>query len=126
MEEKLFMNPGSRIKTMAKVFFILGMIATVVLTIIFGWDRGTDYYWGTYHDYSYFNAGLFFACLLGTPIVTFVNCLLLYGFGELIETNAETKEKVDNIAISVKTLESEVDAIATDVKGLGNKDTASE
>lgn len=95
MEAKFFKNSGRRIKTLAKVCFIILIIASVVLAFVFGWAEESSY-WG-YTTYTYFYPERFFPILVGGPLYAWISSLLLYGFGELIENSKSAKDKASSI-----------------------------
>ena len=73
MLEKLFDNPGSTIKSLAKAFFLIEAVALIILSLVFLYNG----------QYIYF-----VSCLLGGLSASYFTNLLIYGFGELIETTA--------------------------------------
>lgn len=115
MEEKLFEGAGNRIKTLAKVLFILGIIASIILAIVFGWDRYLAY--GKY-KHADFVAWKFFLFLIGGPIITYINTLLLYGYGELIEETSRTRSKTNEIEVNTKGIKGELDSVEKEIKSI--------
>lgn len=77
MLDELYENIGGKIKNWAKWIFILEAVAAVITGIILCFD-------------DMVLAGLV-TIVLG-PLAAWVGSWLLYGFGELIETNAETRD----------------------------------
>ncbi len=79
----MFENPASLIKGTAKALFVVFIILSIILAIVFG------------RDYSYsryeFHFGFFILILIVSLIFDYVFCLLVYGFGQLIE-NTEPRE----------------------------------
>ena len=75
----MFEDPGKKIKTVAKVLFVVQVIAAVVLAFVFGIERG--------HYSNYFHAGLFFLILIGGIIFAYISNLILYGFGAIVENS---------------------------------------
>lgn len=80
----MFENIGGKIKTLAKVLCWVGIIVSIILAIIMFISAG---------DASYSEEGLYrglgFGFLLVAPLLSWISSFLLYGFGELIETNCE-------------------------------------
>lgn len=68
VNEKLFGNPGGKIKAFAKVMFWVVAAASVIVAF-------------TFVDMP----AVLFSILLGAPLAAYINSLLLCGFGELIE-----------------------------------------
>lgn len=79
MTEEMFSEPGKKIKTMAKIFFWVEVIACVILAFSLGWVEINR--WGD----KEFRAGIFFGFLIGGPLASYCSALLLYGFGELVD-----------------------------------------
>lgn len=82
----MFNDSGSKIKVVANVFFVLGLVATVALAIAFGWERKYGYSGRVL--YSEFKAGSFFGFLIGGVVASYMFALMLYGFGELVENSS--------------------------------------
>ena len=72
----MFEDPGKKIKTVAKVLFVVQVIAAVVLAFVFG-----------IIEYGYFHAGLFFLILIGGILFAYISNLILYGFGAIVENS---------------------------------------
>lgn len=79
MIEEMFDEPGKKIKTMAKIFFWVEVIACVILAFSLGWVEINR--WGD----KEFRAGIFFGFLIGGPLASYCSALMLYGFGELVD-----------------------------------------
>lgn len=73
---KLFSNAGPKIQYAAVVLFILEVIGSVILGMGLGRDRFGD-----------LNAGCFFIIVFGV-ILSYVSSVVIYGFGELVESVA--------------------------------------
>lgn len=71
----MFDEPGEKIKITAKVLFWLSMIGSLGLGIVFGRDR--------YGDVEFLRFLLIF---VSGAVVSFVSSLVLYGFGEAVES----------------------------------------
>ena len=84
----MFDYKGKQIKKMAKIFYIIGVslsvIALVVVSVL--GILGTNLNW------IWYEIGVFVGMLLWWLV-----CTLVYGFGELIETNYEIMDKLDNL-----------------------------
>ena len=129
MEEKLFEGAGSRLKTVAKILFVVGIIATIILFIVFGWKRSTivtgSYYQPQTETVSEFQAaGLYI--LIGGIVGTYINSLLIYGFGELIEEINSTKHSLSNVEKNTTFLKMDINSIAEEIKTMKGKGTPSE
>ncbi|MCR5352679.1 MAG: hypothetical protein K6D98_00045, partial [Clostridiales bacterium] len=88
----MFNNIGGKIKALAKVLCWIGIAIFVIFAFImfinsFNNLRSTGEF--------YFIIGLIF--LIVGPILAWVSSFLLYGFGELIETNCEIERNTRNI-----------------------------
>ncbi len=66
----MFKNPGGTIKVFAIIFFILMALGSFIGGIVL---------WSDYEN------GVFALLTLGGPLFSYLICLFLYGFGELIE-----------------------------------------
>ena len=77
----MFKNPGKRIKTLARFNFWFLLIGSIVAGIIL---LGTDY------------VPIGLPLLLGGPCIAYVENLLLFGFGDLVENSvyAKSEEKL--------------------------------
>ncbi len=69
----MFKNPGGTIKVFAIIFFILMALGSFIGGIVL---------WSDYEN------GVFALLTLGGPLFSYLICLFLYGFGELIENTA--------------------------------------
>ena len=76
--DKIFDDPGEKLKKLAKILFIINCVAAVILALSFGFEE-------TYYEHTEFRAGLFFMFMIGIPLASYVECLCLYGFGVLID-----------------------------------------
>lgn len=81
----MFENIGGKIKKLAKVWLWLGSIGLFVLAMIMFISSSDEY--GAEEDF-YSTLGYIF--LFGGPICTYMNSLLIYGFGQLIENSDNT------------------------------------
>ena len=83
----LYSNPGATLKDIATAICILGMIASVILAFVLGY---TTSFWGDRE----FNAGLFFAILIGGGILSYLSGLGIAAFGDLVLSANEIKRKL--------------------------------
>jgi hypothetical protein len=79
----MFQNVGKKLQVIATILFWVATAASVVLAFVFGIDR--DFY----HYRNVFNAGIFFAFLLGGPTVAYFGSLILHGFGSIVSDHEE-------------------------------------
>lgn len=87
----MFNNPGQKLKTVAYVLFWLGIIGSIILAFTFGFVEERISIHLSYTE-TVFKASYFFGFLIGGILLTYIESLCLYGFGELIE-NTISKEK---------------------------------
>lgn len=71
----MFIDPGKKIKTVATVYFYLVLIGGFITGLVIGIEE----------DFAFF-----FLIFGGSLIVGYLSSLLLYGFGELIESSLDT------------------------------------
>lgn len=76
----MFDNIGGKLKTLAVILFIIGVVASLVCAIAFGItvDR-----WGD----ADFNFWLFLLILVAGCIGSYIGVLMLYAFGQLVENS---------------------------------------
>lgn len=86
----MFNNIGEKIKTLAIIITILGIIASVISGIAFIVSSIVDSY-----DVSRLAAGIILGVLtiVVGSLLSWISSFLLYGFGELIENSTILKEK---------------------------------
>ena len=113
MENENFVNRAfndcsEKIKKLAKILFCIGLVAGVITAIVMFAEASDT--WGDGTLYTV----LGFASLVVIPLLTWVSCIFLYGFGELIEkansidrkmntsgnAKSETQAKIDNERIA--------------------------
>ena len=85
----MFGNPGSKLKKWAIFLYIVIIIASLILAIVF--RNGVNA-----SPYADFDPLTFFGFFLLGPILGYLACLILYGFGEIVENSGKsngTKEK---------------------------------
>lgn len=80
---KLFENPGQKVKTLALVIFWLILIASVVgFIILLTFENATL-------------SGIAFGVLIGGAVGAWVGAVVLYAFGQLVEDTAALRAKVN-------------------------------
>lgn len=83
----MFDNIGKNIKELARVLCWVGVIVNIILGFVMFAKAGDSYY----------AEGLFmslgFVFLIVGPIISIINGMLIYGFGELIDNNVEVKKR---------------------------------
>ena len=83
----MYDNIGKNIKELARVLCWVGVIVNIILGLVM-FARAGD---------SYYAEGLFmslgFVFLIVGPIISIINGMLIYGFGELIDNNVEIKKR---------------------------------
>lgn len=84
----MFSNIGKKIKILAQIFCIVGIIASVI-TAITMFARASDAY---YTEELFIALGFVF--LIVGPLVSWVSSFALYGFGELIDNSQIIAETV--------------------------------
>lgn len=94
----MFSNPGEKLKNIARVLFVLSVVGAIILAFAVGIVEEEMGYYYTYTE-TVFYAGRFFGIMIGVPLVSYVQCLCLYGFGELIE-NTTPKQNNDKNEIN--------------------------
>ena len=72
----MFKSTGKQLKIVAVILFWLNTIASVICAFVFG-DLG---------DFDS-DAAVFFAFLIGGPVVAYIWSLILYGFGYIVSAN---------------------------------------
>ena len=82
----LFEDSGKTIKKIAIICFFVGVAGSVILAIVYG-KVPTGYY-----AEMRFNFFAFLGILVGCLIVNFINSILLYAFGDLVD-NVKTMAK---------------------------------
>ena len=113
----MFDNIGGKIQMAAIICFIAEVIGSVACAFEFGRVPTYSYYYSS-KEYTY--TAVFWMFLILGPIVGYLNSLVLYGFGELIEKTSQTKELLErikkDIATSVNPHQKEQDEIARALK----------
>lgn len=83
----MFNNSGSKLKTVAIITFVLGILTSVIFSCEYGFERD--------------NAILGIVILVGFSILSYVGSLFVYGFGELIDGVMEILSKSYDIESQV-------------------------
>lgn len=87
----MFNYPGEKLKFVSRFLFILCIIGTIVLAFSLGitTDR-----WGD----NEFQGIIFFSVLIGGSILSYISSLILYAFGEAVDTLSEIHHDTENIS----------------------------
>ena len=78
-------TPGATLKGIATLICVLGMVASVILAVVFGYSTSL---------LGDFNFGLFFGILIGGGILSYLSGLGLAAFGDLVLSANEIKRKL--------------------------------
>lgn len=92
----MFSNIGRKIKIVAKVVFVLGIVVTI-LVALFGVSSSTSFTVNGRKIYVSDNSGIFLSIVIilaGGFISSWLSSLFIYGFGELIERTCGIDDKV--------------------------------
>ena len=90
----MFDESGKKLQSLAIVVFIINVIAFIILAIVFGWTKETYSGWYTTHTETVFHAGAFFGFLIGGIGGSYVECLAIYAFGELVENSQIKRDEL--------------------------------
>ena len=85
----MFDNIGKKIKTLAKVLVWIGIIAALVLGIVFLVISG-DVHGSAKSTFVF--SGLIF--LIAGPFLCWISCFFIYGFGELIDKTCDIQAAI--------------------------------
>lgn len=85
----MFENIGGKLKKFAKILFVTALIGNIICAFTFGVE--TSYYHGNKLN------SMFLIFLLIGPIVSYLQTMILYGFGELIEKATESKHLMEKL-----------------------------
>lgn len=91
---KLFENSGSKIKTIAKIFLVIGIIGSIALAIILGRQTVNVLYYGYTQVEDRFDFMMFLCILVGGILISYISSLILHGFGELVENSEHIRSSV--------------------------------
>lgn len=75
----MFENAGGKIKKSAMVFFWLGVIGCIVLAFV-AWDN----WW--------IDTFPIILCFIAAVVICYVESLIIYGFGQLVEDTQQIRE----------------------------------
>lgn len=84
MFENLFSNAGGKIKVLAKVFFVLGIIASVIYGIVVMTLGGIHVLYG------------FLIAIIGS-ISSWISSILMFGFGTIVENTDKISTRTSDI-----------------------------
>ena len=90
----MFENSGEKIMKLAKILFVVSIIATIILAIAYGWTNEYSRYSGFYKE---FQPIPFFSILIGGFVASYVESLLVYAFGELVANSASISAKLKKL-----------------------------
>ena len=93
----MFENIGEKIKMVAVISFLLGALASIIAAIVL---------------FVLKLVGIGFLVLIGGPIASWLSCIALYGFGELIVATSCNNAALVEIHTKLYTLERIVEKIA--------------
>ncbi len=86
-ERNMFNNPGTRIKNLAKTLFTVSVVLSIALPLLLLIGEVID-------EDLIFVVPIFALIGIGA---SYISCLFLAAFGELVETNTQIKESNDEI-----------------------------
>lgn len=81
----IYPNPGATLKGIATLICVLGMVASVILAVVFGYSTSL---------FGDFNFGVFFGILIGGGVLSYLSGLGLAAFGDLVLSANEIKRKL--------------------------------
>lgn len=81
----IYPNPGATLKGIATLICVLGMVASVILAVVFGYSTSL---------FGDFNFGIFFGILIGGGVLSYLSGLGLAAFGDLVLSANEIKRKL--------------------------------
>lgn len=92
----MFKNSGGKVKGVTIIWFILQLVLTVALAIVFGFDR--------FDGESDFLPLQFFGIIIGGILYSYLSTIFLYAFGQLVESTESieylTQEMLEKMDIS--------------------------
>lgn len=97
--DSLFSNIGESIKTLAKIVLILGIIGSIALGVFLGFES----------DWEFEESWLALTIIIAGPIVYYINALLIYGFGCIVDAT-ENIRNIDYNVFAIASNEVENDA----------------
>ena len=108
----MFKNPGEKLQILANIFFVLNLISLLILAFVFGWDR--------HRFYSDFRPVVFFTLIIVGPIISYVECLAMYAFGELVDNSAANRANTAKYMEATKYMEAKSDNSSSFYNTSGN------
>lgn len=90
----MFTNSGSKIRTVAIVFFWVTVVVSAILAFSLGWTR----VYSRYGDYTEFNSAIFFGFLIGVPALSYISTLFLVAFGDLVDDMHNAKKAIEKMS----------------------------
>ena len=84
----MFNNPGKKIKGLAKLSFVIGLVVSVALAIVM-FAIAED----SYVEAPFIIAGLL--CIIVGPFLSWLSSIAVYGFGELVENSTQIKDHLE-------------------------------
>lgn len=104
----MFENPGSKIKIFAKILFWITIVAVVIAAFSLGWTESYSRYYS--RSEREFHAEIFFPILIGGGISSYLTCLFLSAFGELVENSGDISSRTYKVEEAVRDLEKKMTA----------------
>ena len=99
----MFKNPGNKIKSWAKVLFVVLLIIGLITIVVAG--EAAQYSPEYIANPASFRTALIIVCIIAYllyAILAYVGCLLVYGYGELIDNSKAINEEIDEQKRSVE------------------------
>lgn len=93
----MFNNLDGKLKTIAKIVLWVGIITTVILAFVLGFDKEYPDYYSYYSNKTrtVFRAGAFFGTLIGGFVSCYISSLILYSLGDIVENTNAIKYRLD-------------------------------
>lgn len=91
----MFNNIGKKIQTLAKVICWVGIIFTVLL--------GAFCLYGGINTYNYEMIANGIILIILGPLSSWISSLTLFGFGELVDSNKQMKEDIEELKNKIDT-----------------------
>lgn len=96
----MFNDSGNKLKSLAKAVLVISLIATLVLAILLGKDRFDD-----------FDFWRFLGILIGGSILSYIEALFLYAFGELVHSAEMSRDHLQQMTVSIERVREGIDAM---------------
>ena len=87
--EKLYDNIGGKIKLLAKILLCIGVVGALVGAIVM-WVKTEDCRSSEIRTYVLYG----FLVLIGGALISYINSMFIYGFGELIDATDGIYRKI--------------------------------